>query len=93
MLDIALVAAIAITSFALFAFVYIRENAIEKKLKLYEKAIDQIYQLVNKNISKQNPAKQQNDDFNEAANLIIDRFKILLQENAEFKEGILQKLS
>lgn len=92
MLDIALVIAIAATAFSLFVFVYIRENAIEKKLKTYEKAIDQIYKLVSKNIPKQSES-QKNDEFNEAANLIIERFKSLLQENMEFQESILQRMA
>ncbi len=90
--DLVLVISVAITAFALFIFVYIRENAITKKLKAYERAIEQLYMMINKkepsSISANNKA-----DFDEATSLILERFKILINENAAFKESVLQKIS
>lgn len=90
--DLVLVISVAITAFALFIFVYIRENAITKKLKAYERAIEQLYMMINKKEPSSINANSK-ADFDEATSLILERFKILINENAAFKESVLQKIS
>lgn len=91
--DLALVISVAITAIALFIFVYIRENAITKKLKAYERAIEQLYMMIHKKEPNSTNNSVSKADFDEATNLILERFKIIINENAVFKESILQKIS
>jgi biopolymer transport protein ExbB/TolQ len=99
MMDLILVALISVAVFFLFIFVYIRESAINKKLKLYEKTFD----LINQNIhklekeikSKQVVAKEGVDtnmeEFSEVSRLIIEKFHELQKDNLEFKEGLVER--
>lgn len=48
MIDLALTVLLALSVLSLFVFVYIRENAINKKLKSYEKAFDALNQGLHK---------------------------------------------
>ncbi len=100
MMDLILVALISVAVFFLFVFVYIRENAINKKLKLYEKTFD----LINQNMHKlekelksrphhENRAEndQNLEEFSEVSRLIIDKFQELQKDNLEFKESIIER--
>lgn len=92
LIDIALVGTVVITMLALFVFVYIRENTIAKKLKSYERAIEQIYQLVNKKTDHQKESKEFKE-LADATNLLLDRFKTLTLENEEFKAAVIHKIN
>jgi len=100
MMDLILVALISIAVFFLFIFVYIRESAINKKLKLYEKTFD----LLNQNIHKlekeikarggsqhDNNMTSELEEFSEVSRVIIDKFHELQKDNLEFKESLVER--
>jgi biopolymer transport protein ExbB/TolQ len=100
MMDLILVALISVAVFFLFVFVYIRENAINKKLKLYEKTFDLINQNIHK-LEKELKSRshhenttggdQNLEEFSEVSRLIIDKFQELQKDNLEFKESIIER--
>lgn len=100
MIDLILVTLISVAVFFLFIFVYIRENAINKKLKLYEKTFD----LLNQNIHRlEKELKSKNihhsdgnlnselEEFSEVSRVIIDKFQELQKDNLAFKEEIVER--
>jgi len=101
MMDLILVALISIAVFFLFIFVYIRESAINKKLKLYEKTFDLLNQNIHK-LEKEIKAKANTthadgatpselEEFSEVSRVIIDKFHELQKDNLEFKESIVER--
>ncbi len=101
MMDLILVALISIAVFFLFIFVYIRESAINKKLKLYEKTFDLLNQNIHK-LEKEIKAKNsvhhgggasatELEEFSEVSRVIIDKFHELQKDNLEFKESIVER--
>jgi len=102
-LDVILVGLVSIGVFALFVFVAIREGAINKKLKMYEKTFD----MINKDIhalrkevkAKSMPAAPEmakdfctNAEFDEFTNIIIQKIQELQKDSASFKDSISNKL-
>jgi biopolymer transport protein ExbB/TolQ len=99
MMDLILVALLSVAVFFLFVFVYVRENAINKKLKLYEKTFDLINQNMHK-IEKEAKARPvaakdapdaNMEEFSEVSRLIIEKFHELQKDNLEFKEGLVER--
>ncbi|MGE4398787.1 MAG: hypothetical protein AB7D29_04610 [Campylobacterales bacterium] len=101
MMDLILVALISIAVFFLFIFVYIRESAINKKLKLYEKTFDLINQNLHR-LEKEVKAKSvavkeggmsasELEEFSEVSRVIIDKFHELQKDNLEFKESLVER--
>lgn len=100
MIDLILVALISVAVFFLFIFVYIRESAINKKLKLYEKTFDLLNQNIHK-LEKEIKAKSGShhdnnlttelEEFSEVSRVIIDKFQELQRDNLEFKESIVER--
>jgi len=100
MMDLILVALISIAVFFLFIFVYIRESAINKKLKLYEKTFDLLNQNIHKlekEIKSKGGSQQDNnmttelEEFSEVSRVIIDKFHELQKDNLEFKESLVER--
>lgn len=100
MMDLILVALLSVAVFFLFVFVYVRESAINKKLKLYEKTFD----LLNQNIHKlekevksravqaiETQASPDMEEFSEVSKLIIEKFHELQKDNLEFKESLVER--
>lgn len=100
MMDLILVALLSVAVFFLFVFVYVRESAINKKLKLYEKTFD----LLNQNIHKlekevkskaaqaiETQGSQDMEEFSEVSKLIIEKFHELQKDNLEFKESLVER--
>ncbi len=100
MMDLILVALISIAVFFLFIFVYIRESAINKKLKLYEKTFDLLNQNIHrleKEIKAKSSSQHDNnmatelEEFSEVSRVIIDKFHELQKDNLEFKENLVER--
>ena len=100
MIDLILVALLSVAVFFLFVFVYVRESAINKKLKLYEKTFD----LLNQNIHKlekevksravqavETQGSPDMEEFSEVSKLIIEKFHELQKDNLEFKESLVER--
>ncbi|MDD3467640.1 MAG: hypothetical protein PHE67_10870 [Campylobacterales bacterium] len=100
MMDLILVALLSVAVFFLFVFVYVRESAINKKLKLYEKTFD----LLNQNIHKlekevksravqavETQGSPDMEEFSEVSKLIIEKFHELQKDNLEFKESLVER--
>ena len=100
MMDLILVALLSVAVFFLFVFVYVRESAINKKLKLYEKTFD----LLNQNIHKlekevksravqaiETQGSPDTEEFSEVSKLIIEKFHELQKDNLEFKESLVER--
>ncbi len=100
MMDLILVALLSVAVFFLFVFVYVRESAINKKLKLYEKTFDLLNQQLHK-LEKEIKAKphgvlkeehtQDMEEFSEVSQLIIAKFQDLQQDNLDFKENLVER--
>lgn len=101
MMDLILVALLSVAVFFLFIFVYVRESAINKKLKLYEKTFDLINQHIHKlekelknksaQVSTDGQSSQEMEEFSEVSKLIIEKFHELQKDNLEFKESLVER--
>jgi len=100
MMDLMLVALISVAVFFLFIFVYIRESAINKKLKLYEKTFDLLNQNIHrleKELKKGQTTERDGafagelEEFSEVSRVIIDKFHELQKDNLAFKEELVER--
>lgn len=105
MIDIILVGLVSIGVFALFIFVAVRESAINKKLKTYEKTIDLLHKemfVVRKELKSIPTGSNQplsNDKFATAeefeafTNIIISKLQEIQSEHHYFKTNIQDRIS
>lgn len=104
--DLMLIAPLCVAVLFLFVFVYMRESAISKKLKVYERTFD----LINQNLhrldkeiklksttnSDEDTAQRQTsattmEEFSEIGGLLMDKFQELQKDNLEFKRSLMEK--
>jgi GTPase involved in cell partitioning and DNA repair len=102
MIDVILVGLISIGVFALFVFVAVRESAINKKLKTYERSFDiinkEIFALKKELKNKDTNTIAQHDEkfataeeFEEFTNIIISKLRDLQNDSSSFKQSVYEK--
>ncbi len=104
--DLILIAPLCVAVLFLFVFVYMRESAISKKLKVYERTFD----LINQNLhrldkeiklktteSNEEESEERQmptttiEEFSEIGGLLMDKFQELQKDNLEFKRSLMEK--
>ena len=106
MIDVILVGLISIGVFALFVFVAVREGAINKKLKTYERTFDMLNkelhaikkELKSAGISTTSMPDfdgkfSTTEEFEEFTNIIITKIHDLQKEHVAFKGSVYEKLN
>lgn len=98
MIDTLLIGILSIALFALFVFVYARESAVSRKLRIFAQSIENLNQTVFK-LEKQlrsgttTEGKQENiSELMEFNQLIVDRLEAMQQANVAFQSSITQRL-
>jgi len=102
MIDVLLVGLMSVGVFALFVFVAVREGAINKKLRTYERSFDilnkEIHALKKELKAKSPTAIELGDkfatsaEFEEFTNIIIHKLREMQSDNTTFKDALYEKI-